>query len=82
MENMNYDKWSREELLFEVKRLQKELAQIKDLKRLTDDRFLGKGFYQPKTKEERKEIQLMYKPSYDEIYQRLGEYEKMFNNKE
>lgn len=80
MENINYENWSREELLWEVIRLQKELAQVKKLKRLTDDRFLGKGFYQPKTKEERKEIQLMYKPSYDEIYQRLGEYEKMFDN--
>lgn len=80
MENINYENWSREELLWEVIRLQKELEQVKKLKRLTDDRFLGKGFYQPKTKEERKEIQLMYKPSYDEIYQRLGKYEKMFNN--
>ena len=80
MENINYENWSREELLWEVIRLQKELEQVKKLKRLTDDRFLGKGFYQPKTKEERKEIQLMYKPSYDEIYRRLGEYEKMFDN--
>ena len=80
MENINYENWSREELLWEVIRLQKELEQVKKLKRLTDDRFLGKGFYQPKTKEERKEIQLMYKPSYDEIYQRLGEYEKMFDD--
>ena len=80
MENINYEKWDREELLWEVIRLQKELEQVKRLKRLTDNRFLGKGFYQPKTKEERKEIQMMYKPSYDEIYQRLGEYEKMFEN--
>lgn len=79
MENINYENWGREELLWEVIRLQKELAQVKKLKRLTDDRFLGKGFYQAKTKEERKEIQLMYKPTYDEIYQRLGEYEKMFD---
>lgn len=80
MENINYERWSREELLCEVKRLKEELAQVKKLKRLTDNRFLGKGYYQPKTKEERKEIQSMYKPSYDEIYQRLGEYEKMFDN--
>ena len=58
MEN-NYDKWSREELLYEVKRLSVELEKVKQLKRLTDDRFVGDGFYQPKTKEERKEIQDM-----------------------
>ena len=56
MEN-NYDKWSREELLYEVKRLSVELEKVKQLNRLTDDRFVGDGFYQPKTKEERKEIQ-------------------------
>ena len=46
MEN-NYDKWSREELLYEVKRLSVELEKVKQLKRLTDDRFVGDGFYQP-----------------------------------
>lgn len=30
--------------------------------RLTDKRFLGDGFYQPKDKNERKEIILMDKP--------------------
>ena len=40
MEN-NYDKWSREELLYEVKRLSVELEKVKQLKRLTDDRFVG-----------------------------------------
>ena len=79
MEN-NYDKWSREELLYEVKRLSVELEKVKQLKRLTDDRFVGDGFYQPKTQEERKEIQYMYKPSYKEIYDRLAEYERRFSN--
>lgn len=79
MEN-NYDKWSREELLYEVKRLNAELEKVKQLKRLTDDRFVGDGFYQPKSKEERKEIQDMYKPSYKEIYDRLAEYERRFSN--
>ncbi len=79
MEN-NYDKWSREELLYEVKRLSVELEKVKQLKRLTDDRFVGDGFYQPTTKEERKEIQDMYKPSYKEIYDRLAEYERRFSN--
>ena len=79
MEN-NYDKWSREELLYEVKRLSVELEKVKQLKRLTDDRFVGDGFYQRKTKEERKEIQDMYKPSYKEIYDRLAEYERRFSN--
>ena len=32
MEN-NYDKWSREELLYEVKRLSVELEKVKQLKR-------------------------------------------------
>ena len=79
MEN-NYDKWSREELLYEVKRLNSELEKVKQLKRLTDDRFVGDGFYQPKSKEQRKEIQDMYKPSYKEIYYRLAEYERRFCN--
>ena len=43
--------------------------------RLTDKRFLGDGFYQPKDKSERKEIILMEKPSYNDIYKKLGEYE-------
>lgn len=43
--------------------------------RLTDKRFLGEGFYQPKDKAERTEIILMEKPSYNDIYKRLGEYE-------
>jgi hypothetical protein len=43
--------------------------------RLTDKRFLSQGFYQPKNKEERKEILNMEKPSYEEIYRKLGEYE-------
>ena len=76
----DYDKWSREELLYEVKRLNSELEKVKQLKRLTDDRFVGDGFYQPKSKEERKEIQDMYKPSYKEIYDRLAEYERRFSN--
>ena len=42
--------------------------------------YLGDGFYQPKTKEERKEIRDMYKPSYKEIYDRLAEYERRFSN--
>ena len=78
--NRDYDKWSREELLYEVKRLSVELEKVKQLKRLTDDRFVGDGFYQPKSKEERKEIQDMYKPSYKEIYDRLAEYERRFSN--
>ena len=45
------------------------------MERLTDKRFLGEGFYQPKNREEFKEIQNMKKPSYEEIYQRLGELE-------
>lgn len=43
--------------------------------RLTDKRFFVQGFYQPKSKEERQEILKMDKPSYEEIYKRLGEYE-------
>ena len=58
----------------------RQLEKIKQLKRLTDDRFVGDGFYQPKSKEERKEIQDMYKPSYKEIYDRLAEYERRFSN--
>ena len=76
----DYNKWNREELLYEVKRLNTELEKVKQLKRLTDDRFVGDGFYQPKSKEERKEIQDMYKPSYKEIYDRLAEYERKFCN--
>ena len=76
----DYNKWSREELLYEVKRLNAELEKVKQLKRLTDDRFVGDGFYQPKSKEERKEIQNMYKPSYKEIYDRLAECERRFCN--
>ena len=76
----DYNKWSREELLYEVKRLNTELERVKQLKRVTDDRFVGDGFYQPKTQEERKEIQDMYKPSYKEIYDRLAEYERRFSN--
>ena len=34
MENINYENWSREELLWEVIRLQKELAQVKKIKTL------------------------------------------------
>lgn len=75
----NYDKWSRDELLYEVKRLSVELEKVKNLKRLTDDRFVGDGFYQPKSKKERMEIKDMYKPSYKEIYDRLAEYERMLN---
>lgn len=48
--------------------------------RLTDKRFLGEGFYQPKSTKERKDIQLMKKPSYDELYQRLGELENKLEN--
>ena len=47
------------------------------MKRLTDKRFLSEGFYQPKNKEEFKEIQMMDKPTYEEIYKRLGEYENL-----
>lgn len=43
--------------------------------RLTDRRFLGEGYYQPKTKLEYKQICMMRKPTYEEIYKRLGEYE-------
>lgn len=43
--------------------------------RLTDKRFLSDGFYEPKSRDERKEIILMEKPSYNDIYKRLGEYE-------
>ena len=43
--------------------------------RLTDKRVLGDGFYQPKDKNERKEIILMDKPSYNDVYKKLGEYE-------
>ena len=43
--------------------------------RLTDKRFLNDGFYEPKSKEERLEIQFMDKPSYRDIYKKLGEYE-------
>ena len=45
------------------------------MKRLTDNRFLGDGFYVPKSKEEAKEITRMHKPTYEEIYKRLGYYE-------
>lgn len=44
-------------------------------KRLTDNRFTGDGFYQVKSREERKEIMDMEKPSYKDIYNRLAEYE-------
>ena len=43
--------------------------------RLTDKRFLSDGFYEPKSKEERLEILFMEKPSYQDVYKRLGEYE-------
>ena len=43
--------------------------------RLTDKRFLSDGFYQPKDNAERKEIILMEKPTYNDIYKKLGEYE-------
>lgn len=43
--------------------------------RLTDKRFLNEGFYEPKSKEERLEIQFMDKPSYWDVYRKLGEYE-------
>ena len=43
--------------------------------RLTDKRFLSDGFYEPKSKEERLEIYFMDKPSYRDIYKKLGEYE-------
>ena len=45
------------------------------VERLTDRRLLGDGFYQPKNKEERREILYADKPTYEEIYKRLGEYE-------
>ncbi len=48
--------------------------------RLTDKRFLGEGFYQPKSTKEFKELQLAKKPSYDELYQRLGELENKLEN--
>lgn len=47
------------------------------MNRLTDKRFLGEGFYCPKNKEEMKEIQMMRKHGYDEIYKKLGEYEDL-----
>lgn len=45
------------------------------MSRLTDNRFLGEGFYVPQSKEEAKEIVRMHKPTYDEIYKRLCYYE-------
>ena len=43
--------------------------------RLTDKRFSGDGFYQPKDRFEMKEIILMNKPSCEEIYKKLYDYE-------
>lgn len=47
------------------------------MERLTDKRFahMDKAFYQPKSKDEEREIRLMEKPDYDEIYCKLAEYE-------
>lgn len=42
--------------------------------RLTDNRFVGEGFYQPKSKEERLEI-FTKVPHLKDIYNRLAEYE-------
>lgn len=42
--------------------------------RLTDNRFASKGFYQPKSREERLEI-FENIPSLEAIYKRLAEYE-------
>ena len=44
------------------------------MNRLTDKRFIGDGFYQPKSHEERLEIFLDIPPLI-EIYSRLAEYE-------
>lgn len=45
--------------------------------RLTDNRFVSDGFYQPKDKSERLEIYAMKKPTYKEIYNRLAYYENL-----
>lgn len=42
--------------------------------RLTDKRFVGDGFYQPKSHEERLEI-FSNVPKLQDIYNRLAEYE-------
>ena len=42
--------------------------------RLTDKRFVGDGFYQPKSHEERLEI-FSIVPKLQDIYNRLAEYE-------
>ena len=46
------------------------------MNRLTDNR-LGNGWYQPKDKEERKELQNLGDVSYKELYERLKEYENL-----
>ena len=43
--------------------------------RLTDKRFVGDGFYQPKSHEERLEI-FANVPKLQDIYNRLAEYER------
>ena len=50
------------------------------MKRLTDDRFCGDGFYVPKSTEERKEIQYKKTPTIAELYKRLAEYERAEEN--
>lgn len=44
------------------------------MNRLTDKRFVGEGFYQPKGHEERLEI-FLHVPHLKDIYNRLAEYE-------
>lgn len=44
------------------------------MNRLTDKRFVGEGFYQPKSHEERLEI-FSHIPHLKDIYNRLAEYE-------
>lgn len=52
------------------------------MNRLTDKRFLGGGFYQPKDRKEMLEIALNVKPTYEEIYKKLGEYENTVEQSE
>lgn len=46
------------------------------MNRLTDNR-LGNGWYQPKDKQERKELQNLGDVSYEELYKALREYENL-----
>ena len=47
------------------------------MERLTDDRFLEEGFYQPKSKEEAKEIRSMANDlTFEKLYRHCAEVEK------